>query len=109
MRVGEHAHVIELDGRHEVAQLGDVRFGGPAQKAGIAPAVKLIAVNGRQYTATVLREAVARNKPLDLLVKNGEFYQTFHVDYSGGEKYPHLVRDNATPDLLTQIIKPKVG
>ena len=93
----------------EDCTLGDVRYGGPAQKAGIAPAVKLIAVNGRQYTPTVLREAVGRNKPVDLLVKNGEFYQTFHIDYTGGEKYPHLVRDPAAPDLLTQIIKPKVG
>jgi len=69
--------------------------------------VKLIAVNGRQYTPTVLREAVARNKPVDLLVKNGEFYQTYHVDYSGGEKYPHLVRDQSKPDLLAKIIAPR--
>lgn len=92
----------------EDGTIGDVQYGGPAQKAGVAPAVKLIAVNGRQYTPTVLREAVGRNKPVDLLVKNGEFYQTFHVDYTGGEKYPHLVRDEASPDLLTQIISPKV-
>ncbi len=37
----------------------DVAYGGPAQKAGIAPAVKLIAVNRRQFSPTVLREAVA--------------------------------------------------
>jgi predicted metalloprotease with PDZ domain len=92
----------------EDGTLGDVRFGGPAQKAGLAPAVKLIAVNGRQFNPTVLREAVGRNKPVDLLVKNGEFYQTYHVDYSGGEKYPHLVRDESKPDLLAQIIAPKV-
>jgi predicted metalloprotease with PDZ domain len=92
----------------EDGSIADVQFGGPAQKAGVAPAVKLIAVNGRQYTATVLREAVAAKKPVDLLVKNGEFYQTFHVDYTGGERYPHLVRDNAAPDLLTKIISPKV-
>ena len=36
----------------------DVVYGGPAQKAGIPPSVKLIAVNGRQFTPTVLREAV---------------------------------------------------
>jgi predicted metalloprotease with PDZ domain len=94
---------------HEDGTIGDVRYGGPAQKAGVAPAVKLIAVNGRQFTPTVLREAVGTNKPVDLLVKNGEFYQTFHVDYSGGEKYPHLVRDNdVSADLLTQVIAPKV-
>jgi predicted metalloprotease with PDZ domain len=87
--------------------LNDVLYGGPAQKAGISPAVKLIAVNGRQYTPTVLREAVAAARPVDLLVKNGEFYQTYHVDYRGGEKYPHLVRDSSAPDLLTAILSPK--
>ena len=88
-----------------------MRYGGPAQKAGLAPSVKLIAVNTRQYTPTVLREAIARTatdaKPIELLVKNGEFYQTFRVNYQGGEKYPHLTRDSATPDLLTSIIAPK--
>jgi hypothetical protein len=66
--------------------------------------VKLIAVNGRQFTATVLREAVAAAKPLDLLVKDGEFYKSYRIDYTGGEKYPHLVRDNGSPDLLSSII-----
>jgi predicted metalloprotease with PDZ domain len=92
----------------EDGSIADVLYGGPAQKAGVAPAVKLIAVNGRQYTATVLREAVARKQPVDLLVKNGEFYSTIRVDYTGGERYPHLVREQSTPDLLTAIISPKV-
>jgi predicted metalloprotease with PDZ domain len=92
----------------EDGTLQDVRYGGPAQKAGIAPAVKLIAVNGRQFTPTVLREAVAAAKPLELLVKDGEFYKTYRIDYTGGEKYPHLVRDNSTPDLLTAITTGKV-
>ena len=78
-----------------------MRYGGPAQKAGVAPSVKLIAVNGRQFNPTVLREAVAKtatdSKPIELLVKNGEFYQTFRVAYHGGEKYPHLVRDPRRP------------
>jgi predicted metalloprotease with PDZ domain len=92
--------------------VSDVRYGGPAQKAGITPSVKLIAVNSRQYTPTALREAIAQTatdaKPLELLVKNGEFYQTFRIDYHEGERYPHLTRDPATPDLLSAIIAPKV-
>jgi predicted metalloprotease with PDZ domain len=92
----------------EDGTLADVLYGGPAQKAGIAPAVKLIAVNGRQYTPTVLREAVAKKQPVELLVKNGEFYRTFRVDYTGGERYPHLVREESTPDLLSAIISPKI-
>jgi hypothetical protein len=27
------------------------------------------------------------------------------VDYHGGEKYPHLERENGKPDLLDEIVK----
>jgi predicted metalloprotease with PDZ domain len=88
----------------------DIAYGGPAQKAGIAPAVTIIAVNNRQFTPAVLREAVAAaasdTKPLELLIKTGEYYETHRIDYHGGERYPHLVRDPAIPDLLSEILKP---
>ena len=80
--------------------IADVAFAGPAGKAGISPATKLIAVNSRQFSATVLREAVDKavtdTKPLELLIKDGEYYETYRVDYHGGERYPHLVRDGDT-------------
>ena len=88
----------------------DVAYAGPAQKAGIAPAVTIVAVNNRQFTPTVLREAVeataAATKSLELLIKPGEYYETHRIDYHGGERYPHLVRDAAVPDLLSEILKP---
>jgi predicted metalloprotease with PDZ domain len=90
----------------------DVGFGRPAQKAGVAPASKLIAVNNRQYTPTVLREAVQKTasttEPLEILIKVGEFYEVHRIDYHGGERYPHLERDPANPDLLSAIIAPLV-
>jgi predicted metalloprotease with PDZ domain len=95
----------------EDATIVDVRFGGPAQKAGIAPATKLIAVNGRQFTPTVLRETVAKTatdaKPIELLIKTGDYYETHRVEYRGGERYPHLDRVESAPDLLSQIIASK--
>jgi predicted metalloprotease with PDZ domain len=91
----------------EDGTIEDVRYGGPAQKAGVTPSVKLIAVNGRQFSPTVIREAVAAAKPVELLIKDGEFYKTFRVEYTGGEKYPHLVRDESKPDLLTAILSAK--
>jgi predicted metalloprotease with PDZ domain len=89
----------------------DVAYDGPARKAGVTPSVKLIAVNGREFTPTVLREAVkaSAQRPVQLLIKNGEYYETHRVEYSGGERYPHLVRDQSAPDLLTQVIAPKAG
>jgi len=58
----------------------------------------------------VLREAVAKastdSKPLELLIKTGDYYEVHRVDYHGGERYPHLSRDPSSPDLLSEIIKP---
>jgi predicted metalloprotease with PDZ domain len=88
----------------EDGTLSDVKLGSPAAKAGMAPAVKLMAVNNRQYNPDVLREAL--KSPVDLLVRDGEIYKTFHVEYRGGAQYPHLVRDETKPDLLTAIVSP---
>ena len=72
----------------EDATISDIHMGGAADKAGISPSTKIIAVNGRQYNSTILREAVAKTatdtKPIELLIKNGEYYQTFKVEYRGG-------------------------
>ena len=88
----------------------DVTMGGPAQKAGLAPGGRITSVNGRQFTATVLREviqaAVNHNEPTEFIVKDGEHSSTFKVDYHGGEKYPHLVRDGAKVDLLKAMMAP---
>lgn len=69
----------------------------------------LTAVNNRQFTPTVLREAIAKtatdDKPLELLIKTGEYYEVHRVDYHGGERYPHLVREPCAPDLLSEIIQ----
>ncbi len=94
----------------EDGSIADVAYGGPAQKAGVTPATKLIAVDNRQFTPTVLREAVQRTstagRTIELLIKNGEYYSVQKVEYQGGEKYPHLVRDPAKADILSRIIEP---
>jgi predicted metalloprotease with PDZ domain len=89
----------------------DVAYGGPVQKAGIAPAVKVIAVNNRQFTTEVLRVAVqktASGGPLEVLVRSGEYYEVHKVDYHGGERFPHLERDRSKADLLSAIVAPMV-
>lgn len=95
--------------------VADVVMGSPAQKAGVAPGVTITSVNGRQFTATVLREEVQGaaktpgriDEPIDLVVRTGEYTSTRKVDYHGGERYPHLERRNGKPDLLTEIVQPR--
>jgi predicted metalloprotease with PDZ domain len=83
----------------------------PAAKAGIGPGMKLVAVNGRRFSGEVLRDAIKAakntNTPLEMLVENSDYYKTYKIDYHGGEKYPHLLRDDSKPDLLTDILKAK--
>ncbi len=84
--------------------------GMPAYAAGVGPGMKLIGVNGRKYSKDVMRSALqsgtGSTQPMELLLENAEYYLTAKVDYHGGERYPHLVRNESQPDLLTEIIKP---
>ncbi len=81
-----------------------------AAKAGIGPGMKVIAVNGRAFTPEVFRQAlqmgVNSTGPLELLVENTGYFTTCKLDYHGGEKYPHLAREESKPDILSDIIKP---
>jgi predicted metalloprotease with PDZ domain len=82
-----------------------------AAKAGIGPGMKIVAVNGRHYTAEVLKAALRAGKggssPLELLVENNDYFKTYQLDYHGGERYPHLIRDETKPDVMENIIKPR--
>ncbi len=93
--------------------IGDVVEGAPASAAGLSPGMTVVAVDGKAYTPSVLRDAVTaagtRKTPIQLLVNNEGALQTFSLDYHGGPVYPHLTRDNSKPDLLTQIITPLTG
>ena len=73
--------------------------------------MKLVAVNGREFSSEVLRDALKTGKnskePLELLVENADYYNTYKIDYHEGEKYPHLVRDESKSDTLSEIMKAK--
>jgi predicted metalloprotease with PDZ domain len=80
-----------------------------ATRAGIGPGMKLIAVNGKAYSAEVLRDAVQTSKGggrIELLVDNEGQLETHKLDYREGEKYPLLERDASKPDVLSRIIAP---
>ena len=92
---------------------GDVRDvipGTPAFASGLGPGMKIIAVNGRKFSKDVMHAAlhagIKDRQPLALLAENGEYFNTYQVDYHGGDKYPHLVRVEGQADLLGDITKP---
>ena len=94
--------------------VGDSIVGGPAFEAGITSGMKVIGVNGRTYTHDLLEDAITasakdQSLPITLLYVDDEFIHTATVNYHGGERSPHLVRDDAKPDYLDDLIKARVG
>ncbi|TAL72923.1 MAG: M61 family peptidase [Rhodanobacter sp.] len=89
-------------------EINDVRWNGPAFKAGISTGAKLVAVNGQAYSRDALKEAIAAAKgnqaPIALLLKYQDQLQTVSIDYHDGLRYPHLERIAGTADYLGQII-----
>ncbi|MGB7584371.1 MAG: M61 family peptidase [Terriglobales bacterium] len=89
----------------------DTIEGMPAANAGIGPGMRVVAVNGRRFSPDVVHDAlnagISGSAPLALLVENTDYFKTYNLDYHGGEKYPHLVRDESRPDMLSDIIKPR--
>ena len=90
--------------------LGDVLVGGVADKAGLGPGMKVVAVNAREFSPEVLRVAIrdakASTTAIELIVENTGFYKTIRLDYHLGEQYPVFERVPSTPDRLDDILKP---
>jgi predicted metalloprotease with PDZ domain len=88
----------------------DVTHGGTAYDAGIAPGMKIVAVNGAQYSPENLREAIGNAKtvlnPIQFIVANGAQFKTMSMEYHDGLKFPHIERDGAKPDYLGEITHP---
>jgi predicted metalloprotease with PDZ domain len=92
--------------------VGDSLVGSPAFQAGISSGMKVIGVNGRVYTHDLLEDAIKDAKdssqPISLIVVNDDYINTATINYHGGSRYPHLVRDDQKPDYLDDLIKPRV-
>jgi len=89
----------------------DVIPDSPADKSGIGPGMKLVAVDGRRWKPESLRTGIkaaqTNQAPLELLIENNDYFKICKLDYHEGEKCPFLRRDMAKPDLLMEILKPR--
>jgi predicted metalloprotease with PDZ domain len=95
-----------LDDKGEIT---DTEEGRAAALAGAGPGMQLIAVNGRQFSAEVLDAAIASahqtHAPIELLVKNADYYRTLSLPYFDGARFPHLVRIDGRPDTLSKVLQ----
>ena len=99
---GAGLSVADKDGR-----VLDVLWNGPAFKAGLAPNMQILAVDGRQFSADALKDALraasGSEQPISLLVKNLDYVSTLTLHWNGGLRYPRLQRIAAAPDRLDAI------
>jgi predicted metalloprotease with PDZ domain len=96
---------VTSDGRIE-----DVLVGSAADQAKLGPGMQIIAVNGRQFSGSLLsdaiRDAKGNTNPISLIVANTGTFRVVGLDYHEGLRYPHLERVDGTPDRLDDILKP---
>jgi predicted metalloprotease with PDZ domain len=91
--------------------IGDVLWNSPAFKAGLAPGMKLVSVNGLTFSPQVfLHEIADTSKPghgkLVFVASGSGTTDTYTLDYTGGLRYAHLERIQGKPNYLEQIIAP---
>jgi predicted metalloprotease with PDZ domain len=94
----------------ESKNISDVLWGSPAFQAGITPGMEIVSVNGKEYTAQVLRDAIlaaeTSKQPIQLQFHKDDRYFTIPMPYYDGMRYPSLERVEGTPDRLDEILAP---
>lgn len=95
----------------EESRLTEVLWGGPAFQESLRVGDQLVAVNGAPYSADALQKAILAAKGggalIDLMVRSADAYRTIRFTWRGGLRYPHLERNESTPDLLSAIYAPR--
>jgi predicted metalloprotease with PDZ domain len=93
----------------------DLFLGSAADAAGLAPGMQVRAVDGRRWSASRLREAIAAAGPagataggsIALLVENGDRFETLNLRYADGLREPRLERLPTGADRLGASIAPR--
>lgn len=90
--------------------ISDVRVYSAADEAKFAPGQKILAVNGRIFSADTFRDALkqakGRQEPIHFIVQSDTYIYPIDLNYHEGEKYPKFQRIEGSPALLDDILKP---
>jgi predicted metalloprotease with PDZ domain len=88
-------------------------WNSPAFNAGVVTGAEVAAVNGKAYSADVIKDALTAAKtsqePIQLLVKRGDQFATVPVDYHGGLRYPWIEPVAKGEQPLDRLLAPRTG
>ena len=79
-----------------------------AFESGLSPYMKVVGVDGRQFSLDELTEAIRNSSstPVIVLASNSGVFSAHELKYRGGAAYPHLERVQSVNDYLDSILKP---
>jgi len=102
---------LSVDTGDTPGTITDVIWQSAAFDAGLAPAMRIVAVNGTQFSADILKDAITAAhggaQALELLVQDFDQFRSVRIDYHEGLRYPHLERVPGTTDRLGEILHPR--
>lgn len=91
-------------------KITSVAWDSPPFNAGVTAGSTIVAVNGRQYSADNLKQAITAARgtrdPIRLLLKRGELYDEAAIDYHDGLRYPVLERTGTGASSLDALLAP---
>ena len=110
-KAADFSYSLGISVNNEAGALSSVQWNSPAYRAGMTLGMNVIAVNGRAYSADVLRQAVTAaatsRDPIVLTTKRGDRYQTVSIDYHAGLRYPHFERTGSGEAGLDRLLAPR--
>ena len=87
-------------------KISDVLWDGPAFEAGLTIGTTIHAVEGREFSPEILRDAVAASREgVRLDVTKAKVARTVTVACTKGLRYPHLEAASDAPGRLDQILR----
>ncbi|MDF0546457.1 peptidase M61 [Sphingobium sp. H39-3-25] len=91
--------------------IANVVWNSPAFKAGLAIGMKVLAVNGQEFSGDAFKNALTEakdpKKPVSLIVKQGKAFRNVTLDYSGGLRYPRLEKTGEGDSSLDMLLRPR--
>ncbi len=78
---------------------------------GIVGGSEIVAVDGKAYSHSLIQDAItnakADKKPFTLLIKRGNLYTTYEMNYYDGLRFPHLEPKSEGEQPLDRLLKPR--